>query len=454
MKKGRIYRWFIVLVLCGLGFSIYAQSFQVDTLQYAGDVNKHINVVILGDGYLEDELTQFRNDAKSFFDFFFVVKPFSNYRLYFNAFTISVPSNVSGAAMHPDSLIDNYFGSTFWYADIERLLYPTNYVNITSVLAENFPAYDQVVMLVNSTKYGGSGGWLATASLNEESKEIAMHELGHSFSDLADEYWAGEQYARERINMTKETNLDSLRWHNWYGDNEIGLYTHEESPNWYRPHQSCKMRYLGNPFCSVCNEATVERIYSLVSPLRDYDPNISNLSEPDDVQKFKLDLITPEPNTLRITWTLNDLVLDTNVDSILIDKTEFASGENLVVATIEDTSELIRPYAEESYHLTAVQWTISSTSTGRHNIVTHIVNQTISLYPNPLENVLNMKIQGKANDNITIELYDAQGKKLNIFSPEHPGVATLDLSDLNNGVYLVKIYVNNALIASRKIIKH
>jgi hypothetical protein len=214
------------------------------------------------------------------------------------------------------------------------------------------------------------------------------------------------------------------------------------------------MRYLGYPFCSVCLEATIERIYALVSPLKDYEPSASSIPEPDDTQKFKLDLINPEPNTLNITWKLNDLVLDTNADSLLIEKAAFTSGENLVVAIIEDTSKLIRPYPDESYQFTTVQWTVGSTSTGRHDKVVHTTTQNISLYPNPIENLLHVKIQGEANDAIALELYDTQGRKLNTFSLEHPGVATLDLSDLNNGVYFLKIYMNKNLITSRKIVKH
>jgi len=122
-------------------------------------VDYPINLVFLGDGFLESELQDFRDVAEEYATLLFTVDPFRKFGSFFNAFSISVPSNVSGAATDPNSLIDNYFGSTFGYAGIERLLVPTNNTAITNVLANYFPKYDQVFMLVNSATYGGSGGW-------------------------------------------------------------------------------------------------------------------------------------------------------------------------------------------------------------------------------------------------------------------------------------------------------
>ena len=247
-----------------ISFSVIAQKFDVDTLQKNGSIDHLINIVILGDGYTQNQLDKFVNDARNITDAFFKEIPFSNYRNYFNIFIIKVPSNVSGAADRPNNMIDNYFGSTYNYASgIERLLYPTKTAKVMDVLAQNFPKYDQVVMIVNDTRYGGGGGWLSALSTDPSSREIFLHEFGHSFAGLADEYWAGDQYAAEKINMTRETNLQRLRWKNWYGDFNIGLYSHSESPAWYRPHQNCKMRYLGRGYCSVCMEGIIEKLNNI-----------------------------------------------------------------------------------------------------------------------------------------------------------------------------------------------
>ena len=86
----------IVLLLASL--YAHAQKFEVDTLQYTGDINQRINLVLLGDGYQEFELPQFVVDANKFVDYFFSVSPYSEYQSFFNVFAIKVPSNESGAS--------------------------------------------------------------------------------------------------------------------------------------------------------------------------------------------------------------------------------------------------------------------------------------------------------------------------------------------------------------------
>jgi len=76
----------ILLLLNGI--TSLAQFFDVDTLQYNGNINDRINLVILGDGYQEHELSQFADDASVFSDYFFSIKPYKEYKSYFNVFII------------------------------------------------------------------------------------------------------------------------------------------------------------------------------------------------------------------------------------------------------------------------------------------------------------------------------------------------------------------------------
>ncbi len=429
------------------------QTFDVDTILYNGDVNKYINIVILGDGYTVGELNLFKTDAENNANALFTQVPFSNYKNYFNVFLIKVPSNVSGAAMDPNNLIDNYYGSTFWYAGIERLLVPTNYSRISSVLANNFPAYDQIVVLVNSSKYGGSGGWVATSSTHSSANEIVFHELGHSFSELADEYWAGSQYAQEGINMTQETNLENLRWKNWYGDFGVGLYPHNESPTWYRPHQDCKMRYLGVPFCAVCVEATIETVHEKVSPLLLYAPISTNITEPTFPLEFSVDLISPTPNTLKRTWELNGFPLNKNVDLVALNKIDLLAGSNILTVTIEDTTQLIRVDNHVWVHLEMVNWTIHNTVTGVNSITSLSSNLKIELYPNPFSEYLNVKLLGEAKGNFAVEIVDLQGRVKATKTLNNAELNSIPLNDLNNGVYVANFYISNRLVTSKMVVK-
>lgn len=89
----------------------FAQRYAIDTLQYQGTDQKVVNLVILGDGYTQAQLTDFEEDAKRFTDYFFQTEPFRQYSNYFNVFAIKTPSPESGAT-HACSASDCVHGHT------------------------------------------------------------------------------------------------------------------------------------------------------------------------------------------------------------------------------------------------------------------------------------------------------------------------------------------------------
>lgn len=267
-------------LLC-LGSPAQAQEEGVDTLFWNGPAGERINVVVLPDGYVASEREVFVEDARRIVRALMETTPFLEYDTFFNGVAVFVPSEETGAnhpgtatdvsePVFPVAVVNNRFGSRFDVGNIHRLLVPSKGGAILTALAEHFPQYDQVIILVNTPYYGGSGGAFATTSLHPSAPQIAIHEIGHSFAQLADEYYAGDQYARETHNMTANTDPATVRWKNWYGDEGIGIYQHccgGRSAEFYRPHENCMMRSLGRPFCAVCRERIVARIYELVNPL-------------------------------------------------------------------------------------------------------------------------------------------------------------------------------------------
>jgi len=449
------------------GINVMGQQFDKDTLLYNGNSNKRINLVILSDGYTNNELSKFVTDASNFSMAFFNESPNLNYKNYFNVFIIKVPSVESGAS-HPGTATDisepafpvisvnNYFGSTFDNFGIHRLLVATKSLAVTNVLAANFPDYDLVLVLVNSPYYGGSGGYYAVASTNSQSAEIAIHELGHSFTGLKDEYWAGDSYAAEGINMTKQTDPSLVRWKNWMGINLIGIYQHCCTVNsllWYKPHQNCKMQFLGKPFCSVCIQATIEKIHSLVSPIESYYPVENNITTALSPTKFNLSCVLPEPNTLKINWLLNDSFIKKNIDSVLISETNLLPGNNTLRVTVEDTTKLLKVDNHASVHIATVAWSINRIVTGVRKITGSSSEIIIDIYPNPVSDFLNIKLAGETTGKIKLEIYDMQGKNQKKLPLSSYSVNSIDLRDLNQGVYVAKIFIDNTLITTRKIIR-
>jgi hypothetical protein len=457
----------VTLIAFIASFSSSAQTFDVDTIFKNGPLDARINLVFVGDGYQSHELDQYVGDVNAILDEIFNQSPFKEYKNYFNAFAIRVISNQSGAT-HPQtspdgdclpvpiSTVDTYFGSTFDYANIHRLLVPTKYSALSNVLASHLPLYDQVFVVVNSSYYGGSGGFYATGSTHSSGKEVAIHEIGHSFAYLADEYWAGSQYATEKPNMTQQSNSSLVKWKDWIGVTGVGIYSHAEATSWKRPHQNCKMRYLNNPFCKVCMEAFVERIHSMVQPLVNYSPNETALPVPETgTIDFSLSLVKPQPNTLKITWERDHDVFAKNQELVSIPANSFDNEETLIRATVVDTTELTRSSTHETSHLYVVEWTVGE-------IVTDISvverNIDISVYPNPTSGELNISYTLDKPTTVRVSLLDASGKKIKTLinhdqpAGEHQWSFKSDSAMQHPGSYLLKLDFDRSVLI-RKLVK-
>ena len=181
-----------------------------------------------------------------------------------------------------NTYFDAKFCSLFAGTPLERLLTIDDGLAL-SVANTYVPLKNQVLCIVNSTKYGGSGGSVATCSVDPQANEIAIHEIGHSAFGLADEYGgngAGTPAGEPRQpNVTRDTNRNTNKWRaliaattpmpsqcdascaastcvppvtppapGAVGTYEGGIYS---DCNTYRPLPSCYMRDYG-PFCPVC----------------------------------------------------------------------------------------------------------------------------------------------------------------------------------------------------------
>lgn len=446
---------------------LQAQQFDVDTLFYQGHKNQHINIVILGDGYTEAQMNDFARDANSFKNYLLDKAPYSNYRNYFNVFIIKTPSLESGVK-HPQTASDcssasvpvsnpnNYFGSTFDAYGIHRLLVPMNYAALASVMANNFPDYDQAFVLANSPYYGGSGGHFATASVDYSSNEVAIHEIGHSFAGLADEYWAGEQYAAEKPNMTRDNNPASNKWKNWLTKGTgIGIHQHSGYP-WYKPaNGTCEMEALGQAYCHVCTQAIVERIHELVNPLKAYFPSndVKTVSEP---EYFSLDLIKPIPNTLKTTWLLNGNPVGRNVDSVLITPSALTEGINQISVTVTDTSSMLRVDDHITSHISTARWSVTKMPTGIQTVALGDERLELKLFPNPSADVLNIRFRIQKQEAVTLTVYSTQGvvvhKRMVAANSVSENSLMLDVSQYSPGVYSLELKTGD-FVYSEQFIK-
>lgn len=466
MKKTLTLSYFCILSLL-----LNAQKFKVDTILYSGPTDNRVNLVILGDGYTSSEQAKFLDDAKTINTKFFQTSPYTEYKNYFNVFAVEVISTQSGAShaanssdnacgSQPAATVNNYFGSAFdaGGGGYHRLLVVTKNSAVTNVLAANTPFYDQALIIVNTTYYGGAGGQHAVSSMASTAAEIAIHEVGHSFPNLADEYWAGSQYATDsKPNMTSNGNASTVKWKIWNGVNTVGVYPHSGDPKWFKPTTNyCKMEVLGKVFCPVCKEAHVERVHTLVKPYDGYTPaNTATIPVDNANVQFSVNGILPIPNTLKVEWLLNGTSVNGNSLTYSLSPAS-VTGTGQLQAKLVDTTPLVRIATHLTQHVYLINWNIKKTATGI-DINSSESELSYQLSGNPLAFDSFLKYDLNKNARVQLNLVDMNGKLIRIEDiSRSKGSYTVSLNPeaykLAAGIYVLSMSLDGTNVIQEKII--
>lgn len=439
----------------------FSQTFETVSILNNGSNDKRINIAVLGDGFTAAQQSSFVSSAQSTINYLFTKSPYTEYKNYFNAYAVKVISTQTGVK-HPGTATDvtepvipvsnptNYLGSSFDFG-VHRCIYSNTTNKVAQVLAANVPDYDITYVLGNSTEYGGCGGTYAFASLNGAANEIVVHELGHSFGKLADEYWfAG---TGESPNKTQNSDPATIKWKNWVGLNSVGVYPHAESPSWYRPHQNCEMRYLDRQFCSVCKEAIIERIHSLVSPVDSYTPASNSTVNVAAPITFTVNEVLPIPNTLVNTWKLNGTTLSSTSNSLTVSPSQLNNGSNTLIFSVTDNTTLVKVNSHNTVHFATVTWTLNKSGTLRVSDV-EAKERRFGIYPNPVKNEFYIKGKQEFTENIKLALYDGSGRIIPVkFDMKDSSTIHVDISSLPAGFYTLNVTENDGLIISQKLVK-
>lgn len=172
--------------------------FAVKKIRGDGDPSRKVDLLILGDGYTEQELPKFRKDVSRFLNDLFGISPFKEHASDFNVWTVEVVSRESGID-EPDRGIwrQNALGCTYNAFGTAR--YVLTFENKTVRDIASLAPYDQLYILVNSERYGGGGIFnlysICYAGSERRGEEwwadyVFVHEFGHAFGGLGDEYYA------------------------------------------------------------------------------------------------------------------------------------------------------------------------------------------------------------------------------------------------------------------------
>ena len=162
----------------------------------SGSPQEKIDVAIVAEGYTKEEAEQFYKDAQVAVDAILAHEPFGKYRDRFNFVAIALESKDSGVSVPREGLWkDTAVGSNYdtFYSD--RYLTTSCVWKMHDALC-GIP-YEHLVILANTDTYGGGGiynSYTLTTALHKDFKPVVVHEFGHSFAGLADEYYYDDQF--------------------------------------------------------------------------------------------------------------------------------------------------------------------------------------------------------------------------------------------------------------------
>lgn len=326
-----------ILVAVNVSISFAAYTTIIDS----GPSANRVDIVFLGDGYTADNIAAgiYDDHVHAYLDHMFSnslnADPFYRYRNFFNVHTIEVVSAQSGADVPPEGIFRNtaldakYFGD----GEIERLLtVSTSKANAArnAALADAPFTAEMQFVTVNDTKYGGSGGAYAVfAGGNYLAQEVALHEVAHSFSNLADEYGGRvEMYTGSEpreVNVTK--NASGSKWSHWIGYEQpvigtIGVYEGGKyyDQGLYRPSVNSKMRNLNRPFDAVSREKIILDIYNYVEPFDSWSNNSTPLLDPGELFVELID-----EAVISVEWLVNNELIE-NAVGTFFDLADFGFG--------------------------------------------------------------------------------------------------------------------------------
>lgn len=257
---------------------------KVTQIQYKGEPNEKVDLVFIAEGYTASEQDKFVADARKFSETLFQTPPYTTQRENFNIWAVNLISEDSGTDVSGKGIYKNTaLNSGYYTFGVDRYLTTQDMKSIRDAVW-NVPC-DAVFILVNTDSYGGGGMYnlyaMGTAD-NEQTQHVFVHEFGHSFAGLADEYFSSEvayqdfynlKYEPWEPNITTLVDFDS-KWKDLLPANtpvptplddahkdkagvfEGGGYI---AKGIYRPMDHCMMRDYA-PFCPACSRAILRMI--------------------------------------------------------------------------------------------------------------------------------------------------------------------------------------------------
>ena len=245
----------------------------------SGASAQRMDIVLIGDGYASADQSKWVTDAQKISTGVLADPLFARYKNAINIRRVDIVSPQSGVS-EGGVTRNTALGTVIGCYGMARLVCADEskvFSAVGTVTAAD--ARDVIIVVANSTTYGGAGGNIGTMTMHPQSIEIALHEIGHTAFKLADEYDYGTCDAStepSEVNVTRASSRSTAKWAAFinagtavptqpgsYANGTVGLFQGAKycSSGLYRPTENSRMRSLGQPWHAI-NEARAGQVFN------------------------------------------------------------------------------------------------------------------------------------------------------------------------------------------------
>lgn len=191
-----------------------------------GEAHQKVDIAYIAEGYTETEYEQFKADIDRYVKIFMEASPYNKFNDKFNMYGVFKASTNENVDEPRQGLFRNTaVNASFNSLNLERYLLTEDNKSMRDIAAH--VPYDAIMILVNSSRYGGGGiyNFYAITTVNDKRSEfVFLHEFGHSFAGLADEYYSSDVSYNDfyptgiepnQPNITALLDPENLKWKQW-----------------------------------------------------------------------------------------------------------------------------------------------------------------------------------------------------------------------------------------------
>jgi hypothetical protein len=274
-------------------------------LQHGPSENR-VDVVVMGDGFTLEQQNAFDDMAKTVHKTFekdTVLAEYFTYHNFVRANVVSKEDGLDGYGRAYDTALGGHV------IDIGRAVVGVDGRLVHRMLKE-VPGSDGLSVVFVKKGTGGTGGG-GIATVGGRADETLIHEWGHAFGGLGDEYvdrtHRGEGH--DGINTSSTGDKKKVPWKHWIEAGAPGIGAYEGANGmqrgaWRPTASGCMMEDSSGDFCRVCREGLVLRIYQLVDPIESVTPKPEPNAIPcrGESLLFQAKVLQPKRHTLDVRW--------------------------------------------------------------------------------------------------------------------------------------------------------